>query len=143
LCIYFSFFDSDYSNVLTYGSTNFFVKHLYKFIWRIIYVRNVNTHTTIHMYKSIVIQRYVRMDCCKYLFVECIIFYVLVCILIYIPVYMYVCTFRRSLFLKYVSMICARFVGKILNSSRVRQALPQNGAARCCTYVFFNYPFYL
>jgi hypothetical protein len=39
-------------------------------------------------------------------------------------------TFRRSIFLKKVSMTCARFVGKILNSSRVQQALlPQNGAA--------------
>jgi hypothetical protein len=39
-------------------------------------------------------------------------------------------TFRRSkFFLKKVSMTCARSVGKILNSSRVRLALPQNGAA--------------
>ena len=38
-------------------------------------------------------------------------------------------TFRRSKFLKKVSMTCARAVGKILNSSRVRLALPQNGAA--------------
>jgi hypothetical protein len=38
-------------------------------------------------------------------------------------------TFRRSKFLKKVSMTCARAVGKILNSSRVRLVLPQNGAA--------------
>jgi hypothetical protein len=38
-------------------------------------------------------------------------------------------TFHRSKFLKKVSMTCARAVGKILNSSRVRLALPQNGAA--------------
>jgi hypothetical protein len=36
-------------------------------------------------------------------------------------------TFRCSKFLKYVSMICARFVGKILNSSPGQLALPQNG----------------
>ncbi len=38
-------------------------------------------------------------------------------------------TFRRSKFLKKVSITCARAVGKILNSSRVRLVLPQNGAA--------------
>jgi hypothetical protein len=37
-------------------------------------------------------------------------------------------TFRRSKFLKKVSMTCARSIGKILNSSRIRLALPQNGA---------------
>jgi len=38
-------------------------------------------------------------------------------------------TFRRSKFLKKVSMTCARAVGKILNSSRVPLALHLNGAA--------------
>jgi hypothetical protein len=87
---FFSFFHSDYSYVLLCGSTYTFVTHICKFTWRIIYMHIESTHTTTHMNQSIVIQKYLRMDCRKYLVLECMILHVFVCIPICIHVYTYV-----------------------------------------------------